>query len=296
MKHVTVTSLRRMKEHGDPITMVTAYDATFAALFERAGIDVLLVGDSLGMVVQGHMTTLPVTMEDMVYHTRAVVRRTERVHVVADLPFMSYQASPSEGVSNAGRLLKEGGAHAVKLEGGVEVAATVEAMVRAGIPVMGHLGLTPQSIHAMGGYRVQGKTASAAHRILEDARALERAGVYALVLEGVPSELAERVTGALSVPTIGIGAGSACDGQVLVGYDMLGLNDGHRPKFVRAYAELAQSVVAATEAYCEDVKARRFPGPEHGYAASEQLFGPRSVDQEEEEDGPEPEPFSSSSS
>ncbi len=268
--------------------MVTAYDATFAALFERAGVDILLVGDSLGMVVQGHQSTLPVTLDDVIYHTRAVVRGTRRAHVVADMPFMTYQADPTEGVRNAGRLVQEGGAHAVKLEGGQEICETVRRIVRSGIPVMGHVGLTPQSVHAMGGYRVQGKTPESAHQILGDSRALAEAGAYALVLEGVPAELAARITATVDMPTIGIGAGPECDGQVLVAYDLLGLNDGHRPRFVKAYAELAETVVKATERYCEEVRSRSFPAREHQYQADEPLFGPRSM---EEDDGRDESPY-----
>lgn len=282
---VTAATLRRMKNQAEPITMVTAYDATFARLAERGGADALLVGDSLGMVVQGHDTTLPVTLEEMAYHTRAVVRGTRRCHVVADMPFMSYQADPAEAVKNAGTLLKEAGAHAVKVEGGVDIIPAVERMVRAGIPVMGHIGLTPQSVHAMGGFRVQGKTAVAAERILMDARALEEAGAYSVVLEGMPSELAERITRSLQIPTIGIGAGPSCDGQVLVIYDLLGLGE-RAPKFVKTYADLGGRIVDAVRTYRDEVQARTFPGPEHAYKASEPLFAPRPVPD------PDPEPGS----
>jgi len=280
---VRASTLRRMKKKKTPISMVTAYDATFARLFDQTGIDVLLVGDSLGMVIQGRESTLEVTVDDMIYHTRSVVRGAERAHVVADMPFMSYQVDAAEGLRNAGRLMKEGHAHAVKLEGGAEYAPTVARIVGAGIPVMGHIGLLPQSVHAMGGYRVQGRTASEARRILEDARALAEAGAYALVLEGVPAELAARVTADLDVPTIGIGAGPGCDGQVLVGYDLLGLNLGHRPKFVRAFAELGTATVDAARAYVEAVRDGSFPTEAHAYAAKERLFGPRALEGEEDD-------------
>ncbi|HJL40404.1 MAG TPA: 3-methyl-2-oxobutanoate hydroxymethyltransferase [Myxococcales bacterium LLY-WYZ-16_1] len=281
-KKTTATTLRRMKRQGRPITMVTAYDATFARLAARGGADVLLVGDSLGMVVQGQDTTLPVTLEEIAYHTRAVARGAGTCHVVADMPFMTYQAGSDDALRNAGRLLKEGGAHAVKLEGGREIAETVERMVRAGIPVMGHVGLTPQSVHAMGGFRVQGRTAEAAARIVEDARALEDAGAYGLVLEGVPTELAARVTESVAIPTIGIGAGPGCDGQVLVIYDLLGLSDGLAPKFVKRYAELGDAVVGAVRAFRDEVTGGGFPAPEHTYEAAEPLFGPRPLPPEGE--------------
>src|SRR5579883_2243877 len=222
---VTVPVLRKMKETGERIAMLTAYDATFARLLDEARVDVLLVGDSAGMVVAGHETTLPVTMEETLYHTRAVARAARRAQVVADMPFMSYQASVEDGVRNAGRLVKEGGAEAVKLEGGADYAELARRLSRIGIPVMGHIGLTPQSVHALGGFKVQGRDAAGAKRILDDARALEEAGCYAIVLEGIPRQLARAVTEAVTIPTIGIGAGPDCDGQVLVVYDMLGMND-----------------------------------------------------------------------
>ncbi|MEM1023999.1 MAG: 3-methyl-2-oxobutanoate hydroxymethyltransferase [Myxococcota bacterium] len=283
---VRASTLRRMKKKKTPISMVTAYDATFARLFDQAGIDVLLVGDSLGMVVQGRDGTLEVTLEDVIYHTRAVVRGTTRAHVVADMPFMSYQIDPGEALRNAGRLMKEGHAHSVKLEGGAEYGPTVAKIVGAGIPVMGHVGLLPQSVHAMGGYRVQGRTASEARSILEDARALAEAGAYAVVLEGVPAELASRVTQDLEIPSIGIGAGPGCDGQVLVGYDLLGLNTGHRPKFVRAFAELGMATIDAARSYVQSVKEGSFPSEEHAYSAKERLFGPRALEDEGDEEAP----------
>src|SRR5438270_3982962 len=227
-----------MKQAGERITMLTAYDAAFARLLDRAGTDVLLVGDSLGMVIQGHDTTLPVTMDQMVYHCAAVSRTTEHAHLVGDLPFGSYQTSADEAVKNAMRIVSEGGVESVKLEGGAEYADVVARIVRAGVPVMGHIGLTPQSVHKLGGYVVQGRTEEKAAKLLTDAKALEKAGCYAIVLEMVPQELAAEITAAVSIPTIGIGAGAACDGQVLVIYDLLGLNPSFTPKFVKRYVDL----------------------------------------------------------
>ena len=238
-RKVTIHTLQNMKERGEKITMLTAYDATFARLLDDGGIDVLLVGDSLGMVIQGHDTTLPVTLDEVIYHTRAVARGARRALVVGDMPFMSYQAGLDQAVENAGRLLKEGGAHCVKLEGGGRHVALVRRLTDAGIPVMGHLGLTPQSYHQMGGFKVQGKNRGAAEGLLRDAIALQDAGASSIVLEGIPTAVATRITAALSVPTIGIGAGAACDGQVLVIYDLLGMNDEFKPKFVRRYENLA---------------------------------------------------------
>lgn len=256
---VTVPRLGRMKQRGERITMVTAYDATFARLFDEAGIDVLLVGDSLGMVVQGQESTLPVTVDEVIYHCRAVARGTKRAHLVGDMPFLSWQISQDQALRNAGRFLAEGGAQAVKLEGGVDAAATIERIVRAGIPVMAHVGLTPQSVHAMGGFRVQGKTEETAQRVLTDARAVAEAGAYALVLEGIPTDLAERITQTVSIPTIGIGAGPHCDGQVLVCYDLLGLTPQMKPKFVKRYAEFFEQGVAAARRYRDEVRAGAFP-------------------------------------
>lgn len=256
---VTVPRLRDMKRQGERITMVTAYDATFARLFDDAGIDVLLVGDSLGMVVQGQSSTLPVTVDEVIYHCRAVARGTRRAHLVGDMPFLSWQLSPERALRNAGRFLAEGGAQAVKLEGGVDAAPTIERIVHAGIPVMAHVGLTPQSVHAMGGFRVQGKTEEAAARVLTDARAVADAGAYALVLEGIPSDLAQQITESVSIPTIGIGAGPHCDGQVLVCYDLLGLTPDLKPKFVKRYAEFFEEGVAAARRYRDEVRAGLFP-------------------------------------
>jgi 3-methyl-2-oxobutanoate hydroxymethyltransferase len=262
---VTVRTLRRMKERGEKIAMLTAYDYPMARAVDEAGIDVILVGDSVGMVVLGHPTTLPVTMDDMVHHCKATGRGVARALLVADLPFMSYQVSREDAVRNAGRLVKEGGAEAVKLEGGQEVVGSVEAIVAAGIPVMGHLGLTPQAYHRMGGYRVQARSAEEADRLLKDAAALERAGIFALVLEGIPAGVARRVTEALGVPTIGIGAGPFCDGQVLVTHDMLGLQEELSPKFVKRYAQGRQLFVEAMRRYREEVRAGTFPAAEHSY-------------------------------
>lgn len=274
-QRITTRELRRMKRDGEPITMVTAYDATFAKLAEQGGAEVLLVGDSLGMVVQGMENTLEVTVDDIVYHARAVARGARRAHIVADMPFMSYQGEVGRALENAGRLVKEGRAHGVKLEGGAEYTPLVERFVRAGIPVMGHLGLTPQSVHAMGGFRVQGKTQAQARNIVRDARALEVAGVYALVLEGVPVELSREVTRQLAIPTIGIGAGVECDGQVLVIYDLLGLFSDFVPKFVKRYERLGQRTVDAVARYRSEVRYRAFPAEEHTFHTDEELFAPR---------------------
>lgn len=258
---VTAAALRMMKEAGRRIVMVTAYDATGARLVDAAGVDVVLVGDSLGMTVLGHDSTLPVTMEDMVSHTAAVVRGVGRALVVADMPFMSFQVSPEEALRNAGRLVAGSGAAAVKLEGGAGVASTVAKLVDAGIPVMGHVGLTPQSVHAMGGYRVQAREAAAALRLLEDARALQDAGAFAVVLECIPAELAGLVTAELVIPTIGIGAGPHCDGEVQVFHDMLGMSE-RTPRHAKRYADIGEAVTAAVASYAEEVRAGAFPGAE----------------------------------
>lgn len=261
----TVEDIRERYRDDEPITMVTCYDFTFAKLVDQTEIDSVLIGDSLGNVVQGETTTLPVTVEDIVYHTRAVVRGTEEAHVVADMPFLSYQTSPEDGVASAGRILKEGGAQAVKIEGGREFAPTVERIVQAGIPVVGHLGLTPQSVHQTGGYSVQGEGEEAGRALLEDARALEEAGIYALVLEMVPASLAERVTEAIDIPTIGIGAGDATSGQVLVLYDLLGLDTSFTPKFLKRYAELEEDVIEAVDSYAREVREGEFPEEKHEF-------------------------------
>jgi 3-methyl-2-oxobutanoate hydroxymethyltransferase len=258
-KPVRTSDLLDKKRRGEKIAVLTAYDAAMAALFDHAGIDALLVGDSLGMVVLGYQTTLPVTLDAMVHHTAAVSRATRRALVIADMPFLSYQVTASEAVRNAGRLLQEGGAAAVKLEGGRPVLDVVRRLVDVGIPVMGHLGLLPQSVHQLGGYRRQGTHPRQAEAILADADALQNAGVFAIVLESIPFELARRLTRQLDVPTIGIGAGPDCDGQVLVSHDMLRLSTGHIPSFVKIYADLATAIVKAAEAYKADVRAGRFP-------------------------------------
>jgi 3-methyl-2-oxobutanoate hydroxymethyltransferase len=262
---VTIHTLKQRKTAGDKITMLTCYDATFARLLDDAGVDVLLVGDSLGMVVQGHTTTLPVTLDEMIYHTRAVVRGTRRAQVVGDMPFMTYQTSVEDALRSAGRLVKEGGAEAIKLEGGAQHAELVARLVRSGIPVMGHIGLTPQSFHQLGGFKIQGREEDAAARLLEDAKVLEQAGAYAIVLEGIPLELAEKITKSVGVPTIGIGAGPGCDGQVLVIYDLLGMNDEFKPKFVRRYENLALRIRTAVDDYVNDVKNARFPSEDESF-------------------------------
>ncbi len=261
---VTAPTLQRRKRKGEPITMLTAYDFTFARIFDAAGIDVLLVGDSLGNVVQGQDTTLPVTLDEMLYHTRLVARAADRALVVADMPFGSYQVSEEEAVRNAIRCLKEAGAHAVKLEGGTAMRSTIERIVRAEIPVMGHVGLTPQAIHRMGGHRVQGRSDESARRVLDDALAVQEAGAFAVVLEGMPAELAREVTERLAIPTIGIGAGVDCDGQVLVMHDLLGLSDWS-PSFAKVYANLGSLAGQAARSFADEVGNRKFPDDAHSY-------------------------------
>ncbi len=263
---VTIHTLREMKRRGDKIAMLTYYDATFARLLDESHVDILLVGDSLGMVIQGHDTTLPVTLDEVIYHTRAVARGATRAHIVGDMPFMSYQTSLEAALLSAGRLVKEGGAHSVKLEGGAQHAELVSRLVAVGIPVMGHLGLTPQSFHQLGGFKVQGRDPGAAERLLEDALTLERAGAYAIVLEGIPAEVAAQITAALTIPTIGIGAGVGCDGQVLVIYDLLGMNDSFKPRFVRTYEKLATRIRTAADAYVADVRDGNFPGEAESFS------------------------------
>ena len=261
-KPVTVRTLLKMKQSKERIAMVTAYDFPTARLLEEAGVHILLIGDSLGMVVQGQSTTLPVTLDEMVYHTRMVSRAATQALVVADMPFLSAQVSVEETLHNAGRLMAEGGAHAVKLEGGAEVAPVVRRLVQAGIPVMAHIGLTPQSVHALGGFTVQGRTPEQAKRMLQDAKALEEAGAFAVVLEMVPAEVAHSVSERLSIPTIGIGAGPDCDGQVLVFHDMMGYTSGYIPKHNKRYAELAQIIRTAAREYVQEVSSGVFPGPD----------------------------------
>lgn len=267
---ITVPELRARKAsqgRGERIAMVTAYDATFARMLDQAGVDALLVGDSLGMVIQGHASTLPVTLEEICYHGRAVMRGTQRAHVIGDMPFMSYHVSIEQAVTNAGRMVKEGGFESVKLEGGKEIADTVYRIVQVGIPVVGHVGLMPQRVHAMGGFKVQGRSPSDAESILEDAIAIADAGAFCLVIEGVPADLAARITQAVEIPTIGIGAGPECDGQILVSYDLLGLNDTMKPRFVKRFEEFFARGVAATRAYVEEVRAGTFPAPEHTFGS-----------------------------
>jgi 3-methyl-2-oxobutanoate hydroxymethyltransferase len=261
---ITIPSLRRRKRRGEKTTMLTAYDFGFAQIFDTAGIDILLVGDSLGNVVQGRETTLPVTMDEAVYHTRLVSRGARRALVIGDMPFGSYQVCAEDAVRNAVCFVKEGGAHGVKLEGGTAVLETIRRIVAAEIPVMGHVGLTPQAIHRMGGHRVQGRTEKSRERVLADARAVEEAGAFAVVLEGMPVELAREVTELLSIPTIGIGAGIHCDGQVLVMHDLLGLSDW-TPSFVKQYANLGALASRAARSFAEDVAGEKFPDEEHSY-------------------------------
>jgi 3-methyl-2-oxobutanoate hydroxymethyltransferase len=261
----TVRDVRAFKERGERFAMLTAYDAPTARLLDEAGIPLILVGDSLSMVVLGHESTIPVTMEDMLHHTAAVARGSNDALIVGDMPFMSYQSSLEEGVRNAGRFLKEAGANAVKLEGGGRVLDIVARLVEAGIPVMGHLGLTPQSVNAFGGYRVQGRDAEAAHRLVQDAKDLETAGAFAVVLEAVPAPVAREVTDSVSVPTIGIGAGPHTDGQVLVIHDLIGLTQGRTPRFVKRYAEVGEAITGAARAFAEEVANGTYPAPEHTY-------------------------------
>jgi 3-methyl-2-oxobutanoate hydroxymethyltransferase len=268
-KKVTIFDLQKKKQQSRPITMITAYDYSSALLSDQAEIDVILVGDSLAMVMLGLDNTLPVTMDQMVYHCSAVARGARNAFLVGDMPFMSYQADTAEAVRNAGRFLKEGAMDGVKLEGGSEVIATTKAIVGAGIPVMGHIGLTPQSASKLGGFRVQGKSVGDAMRLLDDAMALEKAGCFSLVLEAVPAGVAEVISEKLKIPTIGIGAGPGCDGQVLVYHDVLGLFDRFTPKFVKQYANVGQSILQALQLYAEDVENGRFPAEEHTYPIAE---------------------------
>jgi 3-methyl-2-oxobutanoate hydroxymethyltransferase len=258
---VTVPDFLHAKTSGRRLTMLTAYDATMARLLDAAGVDSILVGDSLGMVIQGQQDSLAVTLDEMIYHTRLVVRGAARALVVADMPFMSYQVSPQQALENAGRLVKEGGAHAVKLEGGLRTAPAIAAITAADIPVMGHVGLTPQSVRQLGGFRVQRDE----KKLLEDALAVEQAGAFAVVVECVPADIARNLTAALKVPTIGIGAGAGCDGQILVTHDMLGLYQELQPRFVKQYAELGRDMLTAVEEYCREVREGTFPSSEHEF-------------------------------
>jgi 3-methyl-2-oxobutanoate hydroxymethyltransferase len=269
-KKVTTLSLRRKKQRGEPITMLTAYDYPTALAMDQAGIDIILVGDSLGMVVLGYPNTLPVTMEDMLHHCRAVSRGARAALLVGDMPFMSYQTTPQDAVRNAGRFLQEAGMDAVKLEGGRERQGAIEAIIGAGIPVMGHIGLTPQSVNQLGGFRPQGKEAAAARRLLEDALVLQEAGCFSIVLESLPTRLAALISQRLEIPTLGIGAGIGCDGQVLVTHDLLGLFDRFTPRFVKNYADLHGEMQRAFTEYIEDVESRSFPGEEHSIEMPEE--------------------------
>jgi 3-methyl-2-oxobutanoate hydroxymethyltransferase len=262
---ITVPHILKMKQRGEKITCLTAYDYSFARILDEAGVEMLLVGDSLACVVQGNHNTLAVTMDEMIYHTRLVARGRKRALVVGDMPFLSYQVSREQALENAGRFLKEGGAEAVKLEGGVAMQETIAAVVQAGIPVMGHVGLTPQSVHRFGGYKIQGRDKTRREEVLRDAQAVEDAGAFSIVLEGMPLDLAEEITACLTIPTIGIGAGVHCDGQVLVIHDMLGLFDDFTPKFVKRYTDLKTAMSAAVKDFISDVKERKFPTEEHSF-------------------------------
>ncbi len=264
-KKLTISDIVAMKKNGERISMLTAYDTSFAGMIDAAGIDMVLVGDSLGMVLLGYNSTIPVTMEEMLHHCRAVSKGVKRALLVGDMPFMSYQVSESEAITNAGRFLKESGCDAVKLEGGTEVCNTVKAIVKAGIPVMGHIGLTPQTASQLGGYKVQGRDADSARKLLQSARDLEGAGAFSLVLECIPAQLSEAITKAVSIPTIGIGAGKHCDGQVLVTHDMVGMFEKLVPSFVKQYVNLAPQIKEAVAAYHEEVKNGSFPDEEHSF-------------------------------
>ena len=273
MKQITTATIKQMKQNGEPITMVTAYDYAMAKNVCEAGIEMILVGDSLGNVVLGYNSTVPVTMEEMLHHTKAVMRGAQGALVVGDMPFMSYQASVVDGMYNAARFLKETGCAAVKLEGGSEVCELVHKLTQAGIPVVGHIGLTPQSVNQLGGFKVQGKSAAAAQKLLDDARSLEQAGAFSIVLECVPELLAKKVTESLqTAATIGIGAGKYCDGQVLVCNDLLGFTDGFCPKFVKRYADVHSEIVNAVKGYIADVKARSFPAAEHTFKIDDDVL------------------------
>jgi 3-methyl-2-oxobutanoate hydroxymethyltransferase len=271
-KKVTILDLENKKERGEPITMLTAYDYPTGLLVDQAGIDIILVGDSLAMVVLGHENTVAVTMDEMLHHCKAVARGAKYPLLVGDMPFMSYQVDEKEAVRNAGRFLKEGGMDVIKLEGGCDMVHTVRAIVDAGIPVMGHIGLTPQTISKLGGYRVQGKDVATAKALLDDAWALESAGAFSLILEAIPNPVAKLITERVTIPTIGIGAGPDCDGQVLVIHDLIGLFDRFVPKFVKQYANVFPAIVEALESYRDEVIAGTFPGPEHGYGMSDEAL------------------------
>ena len=268
----TVSTVQKMKDNGEKITMLTAYDYSTAKLFDEAGIDTMLVGDSLGMVMLGYDSTIPVTVDDMIHHSAAVARGSKNALVITDMPFMSYQTSVYDAVVNAGRIMKEGRAGAVKLEGGQDMCPQISAIVKASIPVCAHLGLTPQSINAFGGFKVQGKTEAAAKKLIEDAKAVEEAGAFMLVMECVPEKLAKIVTETVSIPTIGIGAGRYCDGQVLVNQDMFGMYSDFVPKFVKQFANVGDVMRGAVKAYIDEINAGTFPGPEHTYKIDDEVI------------------------
>jgi 3-methyl-2-oxobutanoate hydroxymethyltransferase len=265
MKKVTILDLHKMKDSSEKITMLSAYDYPFSRMLDESGVDILLIGDSVGNVVMGYENTLPVTVDDIIYHTRAVVRGRKRALVVADMPFLSYQVSIQEAKRNAGRMIQEGGAEAVKLEGGENMADVIRALCDIDIPVMGHIGLTPQSVHRMGGYKIQGKSEQQRQKLLADAKAVERAGAFSVVLEGIPAELAAEITKPLTIPTIGIGAGPDCDGQVLVIHDVLGLSGAFRPKFVKQYVQLEPLIKQAAHEFVSEVKQKKFPAKSHSF-------------------------------
>ncbi|HIU63954.1 MAG TPA: 3-methyl-2-oxobutanoate hydroxymethyltransferase [Candidatus Avacidaminococcus intestinavium] len=271
-KIVTTSTIKELKAKGQPLTMLTAYDYAMAKNIDEAGVDMILVGDSLGNVMLGYSSTVPVTMEEMLHHTKAVVRGTQYALVVGDMPFMSYQTSEQLGLENAGRLLKEGGCQAIKLEGGSEICPLVEKMVQAGIPVMGHIGLTPQSVNQFGGFKVQGKELVAAQKLVADAKALEAAGAFCIVIECVPEALTAKITELLTIPTIGIGAGKYCSGQVLVCNDLLGMSKGFTPKFVKKYRFLQAEIVGAVSEYITDVRQGNFPSGEHTFTIDEEVL------------------------
>ncbi len=269
---LTIHDFKKMKERKEPITMVTAYDYPTAKLVEEAGLEMILIGDSLGMVVLGYDSTIPVTLQDIIHHTKAVVRGVKNAFVVADMPFLTYQINIEKAMENAGRLIQEAGAKAVKIEGGQEIAFTVASIVKAGIPVVGHIGLTPQSVHQLGGYKVQGKSLEEARRLLADAKALEDAGVFSIVLEAIPGEIASWITEQLSVPTIGIGAGNTCDGQVLVFHDLVQYASNLSPKFVKPYGQVGEMIRDSLLQYKMEVKNRDFPSKEHTFTMNEELL------------------------
>lgn len=269
---VTTATIKKMKQDGKKITMLTAYDYPSAKLADRAGVDIILVGDSLGNVILGYETTVPVTLDDMVHHTKAVTRAVKRAFVVTDMPFLTYHGSIDATLAHAGKIMQEGNAKAVKLEGGREIADTIRTLTRAGIPVMGHIGLTPQSVNQLGGFKVQGKSIEEAKRLIEDAKILQEAGCFAIVLEGIPGKLAKIITENVTIPTIGIGAGVHCDGQVLVYHDMLGYGGDRYPKFVKQYASIGGIIEQAIQQYCLEVQQGRFPDEEHTYTMNDEIL------------------------